>query len=457
MTWWYVVIGLLCVAQGAGGQPAFPGAQGFGANARGGRGGAVIEVTSLEDSGPGTLRAACEAAGPRTIVFRVGGTIGVQTPIIVREPYLTIAGQTAPGDGILIRKAKSAVPLAPLCIRTHDVVVRGLRIRTGDSPDKTQSDCLDISSEDETDSVHDIILDHCSFSWSTDENLAIMGRYIGGDNTKAASWKPSNAATRNVTVQWCIISEGLLTTQIKKSRGALIKFIGDCSFHHNLMAHNSSRNPRLQGQRGSLKDVVNTVVYNSPGYGATPSDGVKFNYVGNYFKPGPDTKDRQHCIGGWGQPADCQVYLEGNYHAALRTSEDQEEILVVEPESRRNVVPGRFAVPPVRTTSARQAYEEVLRYAGCIAPCRDSVDERVIEEVRRGTGRIPTSVAEAGGYPQIRGGTPPADADHDGMPDAWEQKQGLSPADPEDRNFDPDGAGYTNLEIYLNSLIPLPA
>jgi pectate lyase len=273
--WWCAVVGLLSVASSAGGPPAFSGAEGFGAQARGGRDGAVIEVTSLDDRGPGTLRAACEAAGPRTVVFRVGGTIRVETPIVVTHPYLTVAGQTAPGDGILIRKAKSRVPLAPLCIRTHDVVMRCLRIRTGDSPDGTESDCLDISCEDDTDTVHDIILDHCSFSWSTDESLAIMGRYLGGgDNTQAVNWKPNNTATRNITVQWCIISAALLTPQIKKSRGALIKFIGDCSFHHNLMAHNSSRNPRLQGQRDSLKDVVNTVVYNSPQYGATPSDGV---------------------------------------------------------------------------------------------------------------------------------------------------------------------------------------
>jgi hypothetical protein len=151
------------------------------------------------------------------------------------------------------------------------------------------------------------------------------------------------------------------------------------------------------------------------------------------------------------------VYVQGNYHAGLRTSETQEQILVVEPESRKNVVPDRFAVPPVRTTSAEQAYEEVLRYAGCIAPRRDSVDERIIQQVRSGTGRIPTSVAEAGGYPHIAGGTPPADTDRDGMPDAWEQRRSLNPADPEDRNLDPNGAGYTNLEIYLNSLIPFPA
>lgn len=453
---------VLALAAGAtaattGPLPAFPGAEGFGANARGGRGGNVHLVTSLADSGPGTLREACEAAGPRTVIFRVGGTITLESQIAIEHPFITIAGQTAPGDGILIRKGRSDV--TPLRISTHDVVVRGLRIRTGDSDPQRQTDCLEIYNTNEHDEVRDIILDHCSFSWSTDENLAIMGRYIGGpgaSNRAAENWDRENTTT-NVTVQWCINSEGLDTPEIHKSRAALIKFIRSFSYHHNLMAHNvASRNPRLQGHRGTMKDVVNNVVYNTRRYGTGPSDGVLFNYVGNYQKSGPDSGPITYGIGTYGNPANFKAYVKGNYHSEQRASDDLPEDLVMEENCRQSTVAVPFPAPAVRTTSAAQAFEEVLQYAGCIAPGRDAVDERIIADVRNGTGRIKTSVADAGGYPEIRGGVPPLDSDSDGMPDAWEEAHGLDPADPEDRNADRNGDGYTNLEEYLNSLIRFP-
>ncbi len=437
--------------------PAFPGAEGFGANAKGGRGGRVIQVTSLADRGPGTLRQALEAEGPRTVVFRVGGIITLESQIVVEHPYLTLAGQTAPGDGILIRKG--APDVTPLRINTHDIVIRGIRIRTGDSMPQRQTDCIEMSNTDARDRVRDIILDHCSFSWSTDENLAIMGRYIGGpgaDNTKSENWDRENQTT-NVTVQWCINSEGLDTPQIHKSRGALIKFIRSFSYHHNLMAHNRApRNPRLQGQPGTIKDVVNNVIYNTGRYGTGPSDGVRFNYVGNYQQAGVDSGPVTYSIGNYGRPGVFQVYLKDNYNSAHRTSDGQDERLVLEPVCWPNVVGEPFEAPPIRTTSARQAFEEVLEYAGCITQGRDSVDERIIAEVRNGTGRIKTSVADAGGYPEIRGGVPLPNADADGMPDAWETRHGLDPRNPADGHGDPDGDGYANLEEYLNSLIPFP-
>lgn len=460
---WTTVVASLCLLSPitAFALPAFPGAEGFGAQTKGGRGGKVYLVTSLEDSGPGTLREALEAEGPRTVVFRVGGTISLESQIKVSNPYLTIAGQTAPGDGILIRKGKSNV--TPIRIATHDVVIRFIRIRSGDSPDASQTDCIEIFNEqDGRNNVHDIILDHCSFSWSTDENMAIMGRYTGPrpvppGGVSNADYHDAENVTYNVTVQWCINAEGLHTPQIGKSRAALLKFMREISYHHNLMAHfTAARNPRLQGHRGTIKDVVNNVVYNVGRYGTGPSDGVLFNYVGNYQKSGPDTGEVDFSIGNYRQKADFQAYLKDNYHSVQRPSDDLPEELIMEDNCRSQVVTTPFPAPPVRTTSALQAYEEVLQYAGCIVPRRDAVDERIIHEVRTGTGRIKTSVADAGGYPEIRGGTPPADTDEDGMPDEWEIRHGLDPRDPTDRNHDRNGDGYTNLEEYLNSLVPLP-
>jgi hypothetical protein len=313
------------------------------------------------------------------------------------------------------------------------------------------------------DYVGDIILDHCSFSWSTDENLAIMGRYANRGATHptkrpdmlSENWDRETSTT-NVTVQWCINAEGLDTPQVHKSRAALVKFIRSLSYHHNLMAHfMAARNPRLQGHVGTVKDVVNNIIYNSAHYGTGPSDGVRFNYVGNYFKSGLNTFAWAYNIGGYRKPAGCEMYVKGNYHSERRTSDEQDESAVVEPESRSAMVATPFEVPPVRTTTAAQAYEEVLNYAGCIVPRRDSVDERIIAEVRNGTGRIKTSVSNAGGYPTIAGGMPPPDADHDGMPDSWEKRHDLDPKNPDDRNADRNGDGYTNLEEYLNSLIPV--
>lgn len=451
----------LSFAGGAGAVPAFPGAEGFGASAKGGRGGRVIQVTSLADSGPGTLREACEAGGPRTVVFRVGGTIALESQIRIDNPYITIAGQTAPGDGILIRKANPKV--TPMRIATHNVVMRCIRIRTGDSPDGSQTDCLEMyQGYDQRDAVRDIIIDHCSFSWSTDENLAIMGRYIGPrpvppGGVSNPDFHLRETTTTDITVQWCINAEGLYTPQVKKSRAALLKFMRSISYHHNLMAHfTAARNPRLQGHVGTVKDVVNNVIYNIGRYGTGPSDKVLFNYVGNYLKTGADSRDVTYNIGTYGKPPDFKVYLKGNYHSELRTSDDLDEALVIEPVARGAVVTEPFPAPPVRTTSAAQAHEELLRYAGCIVPRRDSVDERIVAEVRNGSGRIKTSVADAGGYPEIRGGMPPPDGDRDGMPDEWELRHGLDPADPEDRNGDRDRDDYTNLEEYLNSLISFP-
>ena len=238
--------------------PAFPGAEGFGAWARGGRGGVVIPVTTLADFSPGkeapvagSLRAAVMASGPRTVIFRVAGEIILKAPLVIEQPFVTLAGQSAPGGGICIRGRQ-------VVVRSHDVVIRHLRFRS------ENNDCLSIASS------RDVIVDHSSFEWGTDENLSLTG-----DN-------------RDVTVQWCIIAEGLLP----HSMGSIIGASGGVTVHHCLYAHNSTRNPRLGGigGRNPIIDFRNNAIYDWRGNAGYNSwETVRINYVGNYLKPGPST------------------------------------------------------------------------------------------------------------------------------------------------------------------------
>jgi len=218
--------------------PAFPGAEGFGAQTPGGRGGKVIPVVNLNDSGPGSLRAACEAEGARIVIFRVAGIIDLKKNIKVTEPFLTLAAQTAPGDGICLRGFA-------LEIRTHDVIVRYLRSRPGAGSGK-EVDAMDVGS-----GAHDVVIDHCSATWAVDENLSPSG------------------SISNVTVQWCLIAEGLNHSIHHKGAhgyGSLVRAVGGLSLHHNLWAHNNARNPRLGENYHQPPyptfDVRNNVIYN---------------------------------------------------------------------------------------------------------------------------------------------------------------------------------------------------
>ena len=249
--------------------PAFPGAEGYGANTPGGRGGKILFVTNLDDSGPGSLRDACEvASGPRIVLFRVAGTIAFKKPITVRNPFLTVAGHRAPGDGVCLRDATFG-------IATHVVVVRYLRARLGDTS-KQESDCIDLLN-----GANNCILDHCSATWSVDECLSTSGM---------------NA---NCTIQWCLIGESLNQSRHAKGKhgyGSLARANGPMSWHHNLWIHNDARNPRLgdnYGRDGLFPafDVRNNVMYNFGGTASGLTQG-KFtvNYVGNYLRPGPSSK-----------------------------------------------------------------------------------------------------------------------------------------------------------------------
>lgn len=222
--------------------PSFPGAEGFGADTPGGRGGKVIFVTNLDDSGPGSFRAACEAKGPRTVLFRVSGTIALKSPIVVKNAFLTVAGQSAPGDGICLRNYTFG-------IATHDVVIRYLRSRLGDESNQ-QADCIDVLH-----GARNVVIDHCSATWSIDEALS-----LSGDN-------------QNITIQWCLIGESLRQSKHAKGAhgfGSLARANGPVTFHHNLWIHNDARNPRLGDNYGKppfpIFDVRNNVIYD---FGAT--------------------------------------------------------------------------------------------------------------------------------------------------------------------------------------------
>lgn len=425
---------------------AFPGAEGFGAETIGGRGGKVMEVTNLNDSGTGSLRACAEATGPRTCVFRVGGTIETQSAITIKNPYITIAGQTAPGGGITL-KAAPGYDKGSLTIRTSHVIIRYLRFRPGPSTvASSMRRGISIESASATNTTHHIIIDHCSISWATDDNLTLID------------------GVRDTTIQWSIIAEAL--SQSTHSDGEHSKGLaisgkmynstvqtGNISVHHNLLAHNRDRNPR-HAAWGTV-DIVNNVIYNWGHVGFEANDAqtkAPANLVGNYFKRGTNTSTSQYEI---------HVDAENGHGASLyvlnnlgpnRSNDTAPQENIVRPVDRPYLTSVRFAAPAITTTTAQQAYELVLAQSGAHIPMQDSVDQRVISEVKSGTGRIINNPSDVGGWPAIVSGTAPTDTDHDGMPDQWETARNLNP-NSDDSAADRNNDGYTNLEEYLNGLV----
>ncbi|MDD1654565.1 MAG: hypothetical protein LUO91_02510 [Methanomicrobiales archaeon] len=436
----WVLYGVVVMATSA--LPAFPGAEGFGTDTLGGRGGTVYVVTNLNDSGPGSLRAAIDASGPRIVVFATGGTIICTRTLELNNPYITIAGQTAPGDGITVK--------GELAVKTHDVVVRYMRFRPGHPsailpPDKRK----DTHAINIVDNSYNVVVDHCSLSWGIDEDFSVYGE------------------PHDVTLQWSIVAEGLYNASLAKpnengyesghSMGALIGSENGITLHHNLMAHNDQRNPRLKAD-GTV-DVVNNVVYNY-GYsaGAATDDRglLRINYVGNYVKKGTQSKEVAELE--LGHPTDktakgYAVYVEGNI-GPHRTSDSQDQRLVVDRGDWNHLTTTRNSAPLISSTSAAVAYEQVLNGAGAVFPKRDAVDQRIVTDVRTMGGAILTTPSQRGGWPVLASGTPPVDSDRDGMPDTWETAAGLNPRDASDAKGDRDGDGYTNVEEYANSIIP---
>jgi hypothetical protein len=450
---------------------AFPGAEGYGRFARGGRGGRIIEVTNLNDSGPGSLRAAVEADGPRTVVFTVSGLITLESKLIIRNPYLTVAGQTAPGKGITLRKYSFGM------IGSHDVIVRFMRVRPGNISGTTL-DGMGMAASDHT------IYDHCSISWTLDEAFSSRG-------------------AKNITLQRALISEALNEAGHRKypvgTRHGYAASIGGMvgSFHHNLLAHNSGRNWSLAGgldQTGhhtAWLDLRNNVVYNWANR-TTDGGAAKVNFVNNYYKPGPASrvfhllKPERNNIRGYG-PQD--YFVEGNVMEG-RVTADNRLGGVIEPNPERyrqgsgdfaldhdDAVPTRFESfrefikdqpffePHVATQTAAAAYKVVLSDVGANQPLIDEHDARVIGETLSGTATfhgsktklpgLPDSQDDVGGWENYPEERRPSDwdTDRDGLPDWWETLHNLNPrsvaGDFGDANGDADRDGYSNLENYF--------
>lgn len=449
---------------------SFPGAEGFGANTLGGRGGKVYEVINLNDSGTGSLRDCVNDVsnyGARTCVFRVGGTITLNSTLSITKPFLTIAGQTAPGGGITLKSNGSDI-FAP---RTHDIIIRYITGRPGPGGENHASQTASNGSS----SLYNIIFDHCSFSWGIDSVWETWYRVF------------------DTTIQWSFVNEGLDNAGHSKgahSKGLMIggyyqKYgsnststgLGsyNVSVLKNLMAHNGERTPLMQ--LCGIGQVINNVTYNPYWSFAhqqlncigTGYEGTSYvNWVNNYFKKGPDTesgamglkiipRDSDSDDPWSGVCSSGKAYIDGNvmdggtfnYSFSRTCDAKKTEILTTTPAQ----------APNIDTFSAQSAFTKVLDEGGSSKgiDCngnwfnrRDSVDSRVVNDVRNGTGKIIDKLSDvSGGWVNIAGGTGCTDTDKDGMPDSWETNRGLNPNNIADGTVIASN-GYTNLENYLN-------
>ncbi len=418
--------------------PAFPGAVGHGTDTPGGRGGRVLEVTQLGDDGPGSLREALNTTGARIIVFRVGGTITLREGIYLNEPYVTIAGQTAPGGGIALRMDPASSTEGPLWIATHDVVVRYVRFRPG--PSDELGCCR--NGIDAVGGASDVVIDHCSISWAVDELIT--------------SWY--NAS--RVTVQWSLLTEPLyMSSHESGPNGSGISFgheVTAHTFHHNLMAHAVKRAPSMSSITDAHFEVSHNVIYNWAETGATFTGRGRVDLVSNTFVPGPNTPAEPFEVGVYDEVS---MYAMGNI-GPHRSANDDEWALVGTGASQAEVAPDTFrSSEPLGTLhvpeqTADEAYAAVLANAGANLPERDSVDQRIIAEVQTLDGIVVDDPSQVGGWPILAEGEAPVDTDHDGMPDTWEQTFDLDASDPSDGPKDADGDGYTNVEEHLNGTDP---
>ncbi|RYF89451.1 MAG: pectate lyase [Caulobacteraceae bacterium] len=402
----------------------------------------MLFVNSLEDAGPGSLRAAVEAGGPRTVVFATAGTIRLKSPLKISRGRITIAGQTAPGEGITLADQ-------PLIVAADDVVVRFLRIRLG-AESGTQADAVTVSRG------RRIILDHLSASWSVDETLAVGSRY-----------SPPEDGVYDVTVQWSLIGESLNRSRHAKGRhgyGSLIRggHGARMTFHHNLWASHQARMPRPGNYNGADVDPIgpfiefrNNVFYNwgggHAGYNADRAAHAAYDVVGNAYLPGPDSGGR---LAFCEENSLSRAWFADNAMAGMAPDDPWSLVGCTPPEGYR--ANGPLAASGVVTTSPAAAAAVVLDRAGA-SRVRDAADLRIVAGVRDGTGRLIDSETDVGGWPVLKGGSAPADVDRDGMADAWEREHGLDPKDPADGALDRDGDGWTNLEDYLDWLIQRPS
>lgn len=453
---------------------AFPGAWGGGMHASGGRGGKVIRVTTLEDHGlPGSLRHAVSQSGARIVIFNVDGTIHLKSKLEITQGDVTLAGQSAPGAGITLADY-------PVEIKADNVIVRYLRFRMGDRKVGGEADAFGARNR------KNLIIDHCSMSWSTDECASFY------DN-------------ENFTLQWSIISESLRLSVHEKGAHGYGGIWGgvNASFRCNLLIHHDSRTPRFCGSRYSNNpdkesvDFRNNVLYNWGANNIYGAEGGSYNLVNNYYKPGPASSNRDRLLQPYAddgknkQPKGThgRFYLSGN-HLVGNSSVTSNNRLGVHMHSTFTahapivtldeiLVEREFPMAETATYSAAEAYEKVLQQAGsCLS--RDAVDSRLVEEVQSGTATFkglnlqnsppypkpgiidsqedlkPSNAgADWSAWPALTEGTPPTDSDGDSMPDAWEKAKGLDPksADANGRHL---STAYDNIEVYLNELAGVP-
>ncbi|MCI5817397.1 MAG: polysaccharide lyase [Prevotella sp.] len=472
--------------------PAFPGAEGGGMYTAGGRGGKVLVVTNLNDDGPGSFRWACEQGGARIIVFNVSGIINLKTPVILRAPYVTIAGQTAPGDGVCIAGESFQVD-------THDVIVRHMRFRRGNTHVWNREDSFGGNP------IGNIMIDHCSCEWGLDENISFYRHMFDMGDGKPKRKVP----TVNVTIQNTISAKALDTYN-----HAFGSTIGgeNSTFMRNLWADNTGRNPSIGW--GGVFNFVNNIIYN---WVHRTADGGEFstmsNFINNYYKPGPLTPKQSNV--GWrivkaesrsnklfpykqfGRVYATGNIMEGypeitkdNWAGGIQTADKDGDLGEDELALMRSNEP--FEMPYMTIIPSEQTFDRVLDNVGAMLPTRDIVDQRIVEEVRTGKAyyvkKLPkenpygdtwgmkeasmkedgsfkyrrlsndsykdgiiTDIAQMGGYPEYKG-TPYIDTDGDGMPDEWEIANGLNPNDPSDANGDCNGDGYTNIEKFINGI-----
>jgi hypothetical protein len=436
-------------------QLAYPGAEGGGMFTTGGRGGKIIFVDNLNDKGNGSLRKAIEATGPRTVIFRVSGTIELSKTLHIKNNDLTIAGQTAPGDGICVKNYG-------IRLDADNVIIRFIRVRPGDLMQEENDAISGIRHKN-------IIIDHCSFSWSNDEVASFY------DNT-------------DFTMQWCIISESLYKSEHHKGEHGYGGIWGglNASFHHNLISDHSSRNPRFCGPRYSRNpetektDFRNNVIYNWGNNSIYGGEEGRYNMVNNYYKPGPATRKnvRERMLELTQMFYDAKInpdtmragwfFIDGN------VIESNPEISknnwdggvqwkgIDEKTKLKSKLTEPIPFAPVNTTDAQTAFQQVVRNAGA-SLVFDTVDKRILREAKSGKETFGTtyegggkgiidSQNDVGGWPELKSSPALLDTDNDGMPDEWELKNKLNPTLANHNEYTMD-AGYTNIEVYINSLV----
>ena len=447
---------------------AFPGADGAGKYTLGGAGGEVYTVTSLADDGsPGTLRWAISKKGPRTIVFAVSGIIELQKPLKLNNGDVTIAGQTAPGDGICLKNYTFS-------IQADNVIVRFIRSRMGVDIKQKGDDAMN-----GTKPQRNVIIDHCSMSWSTDECATFYDIH-------------------NFTLQWCIISESLANSIHEKGAHGYGGIWGGqpATFHHNLLAHHTNRTPRLCGSRYTGKpedekvDLFNNVIYNYGSDGAYAGEGGSYNFINNYYKPGPFTATKgsfKRLFTAYADDGKNQneagvhgvFYFKGNYidptcpkltdkqkEAIYKVNMDNSFGLIIKNDftTEKEILSKKeFDIAEHASLQpAKKAYKDVLQLAGA-SYRRDAIDQRIVEETRKGTYTYEGShgstngmidqPSDVGGWPVYQSSPALVDTDGDGIPDEWERKHNLDPNNSSDGAKYTLSADYTNLEVYLNSLV----